>query len=79
MTDTTVKTMHAILRDPFGTIVAEGDLELSPDVPVMTGESEAPLTWHDQLRELLPATRMQLIGSAPNTQLLFDLQVSFNG
>lgn len=77
MSATTTKTVHAILRDPFGTVVAEGDLELSPDVPMMHGGAK-PETWHEQLKEILPATRMQLIGSSSNNRLLFDLQVSFN-
>jgi hypothetical protein len=66
--------IHAVLRDPFGMIVAEGDLDLSPDVPMI----ESTETWHDQLREFLtPGKRMQLAGSSPNAALLFDLQVTW--
>lgn len=66
--------LHAVLRDPFGTIVAEGDLDLTPDVPMI----ESTKTWHDQLREFLtPDKRMQLTGSTPNQALLFDLQVTW--
>lgn len=73
MTDTSTKTLHAVIRDPFGVIVAEGDLHLSSDTPVSDR-----LTWHEQLRDLLPGTPMKLLGSAPSMQLLFDLQVRFN-
>jgi hypothetical protein len=65
--------MHVVLRDAFGTALAEGDLTIG-DVAHEDGTS--PL---DQLRRFGSMAKFPLQGSTSNPALLFDLLVSFHG
>ena len=68
--------MHIRLLDAFDTVAAEGVLEV-PDIAV-ADDGEQPVTFRDQLREMLSAKRIRLntddMGGDP--RLVWSIEVT---
>jgi len=65
-------TVHVVLRDPFGTDVAQGDL------PVIDMRIDPDTTIYDQLTRFMGTdSKWPLQGSTPNAALPYSVHLTF--